>query len=463
MRFRKRKSRPGTYPAQYGHYMGVQINVITKGGTNDLHGTLFEFLRNNKLDARGYFENRTIPQAPLRQNQFGYALGGPVVIPGLYNGRNRTFFLSNFEAMRNRQAVPTIDTVLTPAMRTGDFSELLPGTMIVDPLDANRTPFPGNRIPSSRLSPQATRALQYMPQPTSPGIRNNYNVNVPNANDGNQLIHRFDHSFTPEARVFARHAWANTDLLNGNSNPFNGYVQPVRDRNLVIGYTQVLTPTIVNDFRAGRQHTRINSENFFTGQDVNAGTALGIPGYTTDQNNPGLPNLGITNFMAIGGQNMASSNWYQNDTTTQFADSLSISKGTHNIAAGFDTRRVATARTANNNPRGGFTFSGTISNNAAADFMLGLPLQVTTPGPMFRARVGQWRHGFFVNDKWQVGRRLTLNLGLRYELPTAPKSLNGLGRILNPEMTEFIPATVPQSIPFTRTDKDNWAPRVGFA
>ncbi|MBC7925947.1 MAG: carboxypeptidase regulatory-like domain-containing protein, partial [Bryobacteraceae bacterium] len=371
----------GTYPAQYGHYMGVQINVITKSGTNAVHGAVFHFLRNNILDARGYFENRSISQAPLRQNQFGYAVAGPVVIPGLYDGRNRTFFLSNYEGLRNRQAVPTIETVLTPLMRRGDFSEVTT-TAIIDPLDPARPSFQGNRIPESRLSPQALRALQYMPLPTGPGINNNYNVNVPNANDGNQLVHRLDHNITQNTRLFGRYAWANTDLLNGNSNPFNGYTQPVRDRNLVIGYTQVFSPTIVNDFRAGRQHTRIDSENFFTGNNPGAGTALGIPGYTTDADNPGLPNLGITNYLPIGGQNMASSNWYQNDTTTQFADSLSITRGAHNIAVGFDIRRVATARTANNNPRGGFTFTGTITGSAPADFLLGLPLQVTTPGPL---------------------------------------------------------------------------------
>ena len=452
----------GTYPAQYGHYMGVQINVITKGGTNSLHGSVFEFLRNNALDARGYFENRSIPQAPLRQNQFGYALSGPVVLPGLYDGRNRTFFLSNYEGMRNRQAVPTIDTVLTPAMRRGDFSELT-NVQIVDPLAPGRPAFPNNQIPQSRLSPQAVNALQYMPLPTTSGVTNNFNVNVPNSNDGNQLIHRVDHSITESARLFARYAWANTDLVNGNSNPFNGYTQPVRDRNLVVGYTQVFSPTVVNDFRVGQQHTRIDSINFFTGNNDAAGTELGIPGYTSGPDNPGLPNLGITGYMPIGGQNMASSNWYQNDTTTQFADSLNITRGKHTIAAGFDTRRVATGRTANNNPRGGFTFSGTIAGNGAADFMLGLPLQVTTPGPAFRARVGQWRHGFFVSDKWQTSRKLTLTLGLRYELLTVPKSLNGLARILNPEMTVFIPAQVPQVIDLTNPDRNNWAPRIGFA
>ncbi|MEJ7608873.1 MAG: hypothetical protein WKF37_22015 [Bryobacteraceae bacterium] len=266
----------GTYPAQYGHYMGVQINVITKSGTNALHGAVFHFLRNNILDARGYFENRAISQAPLRQNQFGYALAGPVVLPRLYDGRNRTFFLSNYEGLRNRQAVPTIETVLTPLMRRGDFSEVTT-TAIVDPLDPALRPFQGNRIPESRLSPQALRALQYMPLPTGPGIINNYNVNVPNANDGNQLIHRLDHNITQNARWFGRYAWANTDLLNGNSNPFNGYTQPVRDRNLVIGYTQVFSPTIVNDFRAGRQHTRINSENFFTGSNPGRAQNLGFP------------------------------------------------------------------------------------------------------------------------------------------------------------------------------------------
>ncbi|MBC8167188.1 MAG: TonB-dependent receptor, partial [Bryobacteraceae bacterium] len=456
----------GTYPAQYGGYMGVQLNVITKSGTNQLHGTAFEFLRNDALDAKNFFQRADTKKAPLRQNQFGFALTGPVVIPKIYDGHNRTFFLLNYEALRNKQSIPGIETVFTDAMRRGDFSAII--RPIIDPFSAGKTAFPGNIIPTARLSPQSLRILQYLPaanvagvNPQTGGPANNYNVNVPNSNDSNQTIDRLDQSIGDRVRLFFRYAWQNTELLNGNTNPVNGYTQPVKDRNFVIGYTHTFSPTVVNDARFGRQFVSIDSVNLFADRP-NAGTEIGIPGFTTDANNFGLPNIGITDFISVGGQNMASSNWYQTDKTYQFSDVISWNRGAHSISAGYDTRRLITARIANNNPRGGFVFSGTITGYAPADFLLGLPLQVTTPGPLVQAEVGQYRHGFFISDKWQFSK-LTLTLGMRYELPTVPKSLNGNATILNPEQTAFIPATVPQSIPLINANHRNFAPRVGFA
>ena len=163
----------GTYPAQYGGYMGVQLNVITKSGSNDFHGSAFEFLRNDVLDARNFFENPNSPRAPLRQNQFGFSLGGPVWIPKIYNGKNKTFFLVSYEGLRISQGIPSISTVLTPLMRQGNFSE------VPTPIKESQAPgaavFPGNIIPPSRLSSQAINSLAYMPLPTQPGIRNNFN------------------------------------------------------------------------------------------------------------------------------------------------------------------------------------------------------------------------------------------------------------------------------------------------
>ncbi len=449
----------GTYPAQYGGYLGVQINVISKSGTNQLHGTAFEFFRNDVLDARNYFQRPDLPKAPLRQNQFGFALTGPIVIPKLYNGHNRTFFLLNYEGLRNKQAIASIDSVFPVAYRTGDLSAF--PKSIIDPV--TKAPFPGNIIPASRISPIALNILKYMPLPTGPGLTNNYNVNVPNSNQGDQTIDRVDQSIGEKIRLFFRYALNNTDLLNGNSNPNNGYTQPVRDRNFVIGYTHTLSPTIVNDARFGREYVSIDSLNFFnTPALAGATTALGIPGFTSDINNAGLPVITFPEYISIGGQNQASSNWYQTDKTYQFSDVLSINRGAHSISAGYDTRRLITMRTANNAPRGSFSFSSTITNSSAADFLLGLPLSVTTPGPLFPAEVGQYRHGFFVSDKWQF-TKLTLTLGLRYELPTVPTSLNGNATILNAQQTAFIPSTLPKSIPFINPNHKNFAPRVGFA
>lgn len=456
----------GTYPAQYGGYMGLQLNLVTKSGSNDFHGSVFEFVRNNYFDARGFFEKAGTPQAPFRQNQFGFELGGPIWIPKLYNGRNRTFFMIDYEGLRQSQSIGSIDSVLTPLMRQGNFSELLTQKtpiVVVNPLAGN-TPFPGNIIPSNLLSPQTLKLLQYMPVANLPGVSSNFAVNVPNANTTNQTIGRVDQSLGQNVRLFFRYAWENTQLLNGNTNPFNGYNQPVTDRNFVIGYTQVLSPRMVNDMRFGRQHTTIDSINFFhTAALANAGTDLGIPGFTTDLANSGLPDVAIAGFVAIGGQNMASSNWYQTDTTWQGTDLFSWTHGAHTIQAGVEIRKLITMRTANNNPRGLFNFNNTFSNYAPADFLLGLPQQVTTPGALFPGGGVQYRDGFFFEDKWQATSRLTLNIGLRYELPTVPHSTNGNGTILDPAQTHFIPTMVPQVIPYTNPTHNDWAPRFGFA
>lgn len=452
----------GTYQAQYGGYIGLQMNLVSKSGANDLHGSVFEFVRNNDLDARGFFENHAKPQAPFHQNQFGFAVGGPVWIPKLYNGRDKTFFMADYEGLRQSQSIAQLDSVLTPLMRQGNFTEY--SGVIRNPFTTPAQPLPGNLVPSSLLSPQAQKALQYMPLPNLPGIANNYLTNVLNSNNTNQTIDRIDQSFGEKVRLFFRYAWENTGLVNGNTNPYNGYNQPVTDRNFVVGYTQVLTANMVNDARFGRQHTTIDSVNFFaTSALADAGTNLGIPGFTTSLANSGLPALGITGYMPIGGQNMSSSNWYQTDTTWQGSDLFSWTHGAHSVSAGIELRKLITLRTANNNPRGGFTFSGTESGFAPADFMLGAIQTDTTPGPLFPGGGEQWRDGFFAVDKWQASSKLTLTFGLRYELPTVPHSTNGNGTILNPQQTAFIPATVPQVIPYTNPTHSDFAPRFGFA
>jgi len=453
----------GAYGAQYGGYLGVQINMVTKGGTNDYHGALFEFLRNDKLDAKPFFLQQGRNKPPLRQNQYGVQLNGPLSIPKVYDGRNRTFFMFGWEKLKSSTQAPGLSSVFTDRMRRGDLSEQT--VPVLDPTN-NRTPFPGNIIPTNRIMAQSAATLAYLPLPTGPGILQNYNRNVPTNNTTTQFIGRLDQSIGEKNRFFFRYAYGDTVLLNESVNPYNGYDQPVGDANYVIGYTRVFTPSTVNDFRFGRQKTTIDSLNFFTTGSrypADAGTKLGIPGFSTDANNPGLPSMGIANYLAIGGENMSSSNWFQNDSTYQISDTLSTIRGAHNIAAGFDSRKVITNRTANNNPRGGFTFNGQITGYAPGDFLLGIPQAIVTPGPLYPGGGEQWRYGFFVQDKWQVSSRLTLNLGMRYELPIVPQSTTGNGTILNPEQTAFIPSTVPSKIPYHTADRNNFAPRFGFA
>lgn len=456
----------GTYPADYGGYMGVQINLLSKSGTNDLHGSVFEFVRNNWFDARGFFNAVGQPMAPFRQNQFGFELDGPVVIPRLYNGRNKTFFTANYEGLRNSSASAALATDPTSLMRQGNFSELLGESKPVvlrNPFDPSLAPFAGNIIPTSLLSSQALKAEQYLPLPNLPGPVNNYAANVLLGNNTDQALGRIDQTLGDRIHLFFRYVWESTTLLTNSTNPFNGFNQDVGDHNFVFGYTQTITPNMTNDLHFGKQLTNINEVNFFSTPSLaNAGTELGIPGFPSSAANPGVPNMSITGYDTIGGSG-ASLPLIQKDITWQGTDVFSWTHGTHSLTAGAEIRKIITDRSANNNIRGSFSFTGQYAGDGAADFLLGIPASVTTPAPLYPGGAAEYRNGFFVSDKWQVTQKLTLTLGLRYELTTAPESTTGNGTILDPTDTHFIPTTVPSRIPFNNTNFLNFAPRVGFA
>ncbi len=177
----------GTYSAQYGAYMGVHINMVTKSGTNQIHGALVEFLRNQVLDARNFFTlptpaNPTASKPPLRQNQFGVEFDGPVFIPKIYNGKDKTFFMASYEGFRLVQQSTSLSTEMPAAFFTGNFSQVptasITGGAIKDPLNGN-TPFPGNIIPAARISPIVAKLQQYYPATNLPGLASNFSVPVP--------------------------------------------------------------------------------------------------------------------------------------------------------------------------------------------------------------------------------------------------------------------------------------------
>jgi Carboxypeptidase regulatory-like domain/TonB dependent receptor len=451
----------GTYSAQYGAYMGVHLNVITKSGTNDLHGSLVEFLRNDALDARPYFLSQTAPVAPLRQNQFGFELDGPVLIPKLYDGRNKTFFMGSYEGLRQIRQSAGIATVMTPQMFQGNFSQTT--TAVKDPFNGN-TPFPGNIIPTSRLSAVSLKLQQYLPSPRAPGITSNLPYTAANNNNTDQTIDRIDQNIGQNVRLFFRYQRQTESILAGASIPVNGNTSPVLTNNYTVGYTHTLSPHLVNDLRIGRQYFNSSTLNpFYTSNAANAGAQLGIPGFDADVrfNNPGIPDFTISGFT---GFNNASTNWFQDDKTWQGSEQLSWTKGSHNIMAGVELRKLITGRQSGNSPRGIFTFNSQFTGYAPADFMLGLPQTLITPLTQTRGVVAEWRDGFFVLDNWQVSRKLTVNYGIRYELPTVPYSANGYHTELNPQQTLLVPANPPQpGFQFIGPNHNDWVPRLGFA
>ena len=174
---------------------------------------------------------------------------------------------------------------------------------------------------------------------------------------------------------------------------------------------------------------------------ANAGTALGIPGFTADttNNNPGIPTIALSGgYQGLGAEG---TNWYQDDRTLHAYDQISYSRGRHDFMAGVDIRRMTIGRAATNQNRGQFSFTGNYSGNAAADFLTGYSQTVVTPLFQIKGSIGEWRNGFFVQDNWQATQKLTVLYGVRYELPLVPYSLNGIGRILNSTYTALIPTS----------------------
>ena len=453
----------GTYSAQYGAYLGVHINMVTKSGTNQFHGALLEFFRNQVLDARNFFTlptpaNPTASKPPLRQNQFGYEVDGPIIIPKIYNGKDKTFFMASYEGFRNVQASTSLSTEMPTAFFSGNFPGVT--TVIKDPFNSN-TPFPGNVIPTARISPIVQKLASYFPSPNLPGLTSNLSVPVPSTASYNQTIDRIDQNVGQRVRLYVRASYQNWSTFGGNQVPVNGTTTPYTTINDTVGYTHTITPNLVNDLRVGRNYfTTATINPFATAGNTMAGTNLGIPGFNGDSqfNNPGIPDFGITGFNGLAN---GSSNWYQNDSTAQLSEQISWNKGQHNIMAGMEFRRLATGRAAVNSARGTFTFNGQLTGYAPADFILGLPQSFATDGPEVRGRTAEWRDGFFVLDKWEASRKLTINFGLRYELPTVAYTINGVATELNPQQTAFVGGT--PGFHFTGPNHKDWAPRLGVA
>ncbi|MEN3339510.1 MAG: hypothetical protein V7647_3186 [Acidobacteriota bacterium] len=450
----------GSTSAEYGSFLGVHVNVVTKSGTNDFHGSAFEFFQDDALDQRGYFENRANPKNPRRRNQFGFQADGPLVIPKLYNGHNKTFFMGAYEGVRGEAISSPFAVVPTALMRQGNFSEI--AKTIKNPLTGE--PFPGNIIPQSMLSPVSLTLLQYYPAPTAAGTANNYQATSANTENVDQTLVRLDQNLGNKVRLYVRHNWHDSF----NSNVFNSAIpitevtQPRVNKNSLFSYTHTLRPNLLNDFRVGYHRIDFDTLNYFAVNGVaSAGADLGIPGFNGDVQfkNPGIPSINVTNFASLG---VGGSNWYQFDTTFQASNVLAYTRGSHNVRGGFDLRRLATGRRAANDPRGLFNFNGDISGYPMADFMLGMPKTVIPPTDQIQGHVGGWRNGFFVNDVWQASRNLTLSLGLRYEMNTPVQTYAGLATMLAEDFETIIPATLPsKGFEFTKPNNKDIAPRLG--
>ena len=306
----------GSTSAEYGSYLGVHINVVTKSGTNSFHGSGFYFGQDDSLDERGYFDNPALPKNPRTRKQYGFQVDGPVVIPGLYDGRNRTFFMGAFEGVRAEGLSSPFASVPTNLMRQGNFSEI--NAAIRNPFTGQN--FPGNIIPPNMISPVSLRILEYYPAANRAGTATNYQGQGSSTDDVDQVLARFDQNLGNKIRLSVRYNWHDSYTSNIGALTVAGVDQPRVNKNTLVSYTHTLTPTLHNDFRIGYHRIDFDTVNpFYVSGPSDAGASLGIPGFDGDVqfDNPGIPSINISNFSGLGG---GGTNWFQFDTTFQMAE-----------------------------------------------------------------------------------------------------------------------------------------------
>jgi hypothetical protein len=477
----------GNYPAQYGSYLGLHINMVSKSGADNLHGAVYDYVQNTALNSHQFFDAQGSPKQVQHYNQYGFDLGGPVFIPKLYNGREKTFFFGSYEKINQIQQSSYISSALTSAERSGDFSALggyndgkCTGQCLTDPTTPTHDFYPNNQIPASELATPAAQISKqletYMLIPNLSGYENNAQYYFPNDLSISQTLDRIDENIGDKVRLFVRYHWQNLNLVAGSLFPVNNSYGPTDSRNTAFGYTHIITPKLVNDFHIGLNTVTSNNLDYFAVNGLkDAGTKLGIPGFNSDTayNNPGIPTFYFDTYEQLGN---TGANWYQDDRNIDGYEQLSYTFGKHNVMAGVELRRLTIGREAANDARGAFNFQGgdatTSTGFGGADFVLGYAQNATTPIFPTKGAIGEWRDGFFVLDNWQISQRLTLNYGLRYELPTVPYSLNGYARILNADETALIPTSTAsvaadfkpnKGFKFNGPNHNDWAPRFGFA
>jgi hypothetical protein len=440
------------YSPEYGRSNGGTVMVIGKSGSNALRGTLFEFIRNEDLNARNYFAQPG-PKPEFRRNQYGLTLGGAI-------RKNRTFFFADWQGTRLLTGVTRFSTVPASAQRSGVFT-----TPIYDPATSPRSQFTKNTIPVNRFDPLALQILHHYPQPNLPGAANNYVRTAVEPDSQDQFDGRIDHNFSEKHRLFARYSYLRDDdnpvtpLPDGSGTLSTGVIGHAITRGVGVAseYDWSISPALLNQARFGYTRRTLNQASLQNG-------GITVPGVPSNSFSSTLPIFTVTGFQQIGPTTAA--NWDFKTSVTEYLDTFSWVRGRHTFKFGTDIRRQALDVVNPANPTGSYAFTTTGTNasgvansgNAVASLLLGqvgsFSIDIQNQALLARAHIAE----FFVNDDWKVSDRLTLNLGTRYTLNFPSTEVRNHTAVfnLNTQVLDF---------PHTARELEccDFGPRVGLA
>jgi len=485
------KVKTNNFAAEYGRSAGYTVNATIRSGSNEFHGSAFEFLRNDKLDANNFVSNFAGQRkSKFRQNQFGGTFGGPIVLPR-YDGRNRSFFFVDHQGTRIRQAATSSLSDLAPgSFRQGDFSRS--ERRLYDPATRSLGPngivtaelFSNNSVPRARMDPVALKIQDLIPMPNVGGSEStsrNFLAASPRGTNWDQGDLKVDQRLSGANNLTVRFSLSQQYQPNQGVYIYSPTELQFHTRNAALIDTHVFSPTAINEFRFG--FNRANSSNvalradestaFASQNGLQSGPIIGFPGINFTFSGESFGQTQFSGFSAARSNLIFENNFH-------WADHVSIISGNHTYKAGGEVRRLRFDRYRNFPMSGEYWFGAVFTANPSitqqtgipyAEFLLGIPTRVTGQYQIDWARQRDLYAGWFFQDDWKATRRLTLNLGLRYDLYTQPVDARDRGGVFDPDLVSPFgrrggirrPGQDGNTRAVVEADHDNIAPRFGFA